>query len=73
MSVRNSYTSLVVRMIDDMNVMATIRKILGYLCDIEVVMGMTCIMPLLEAVHVLIKFAQSKDYFVHYFVTFVKM
>jgi hypothetical protein len=50
-------------MIDDMNVMATTWKKLGYLFDIEVVMGLTCIMPLLEAVHVLIKFAQSKDNF----------
>jgi hypothetical protein len=60
-------------MINDVNVMATTWKNLGYLCDIEVVIGLTCIMPLLEEVHVFIKFAQLKDSFVHDFVTFVKM
>ncbi len=73
MSVHDSYKSSVVKMTNDMNVTATAWKTLGYLCDIEVVMGLTCIMPLLEAMHVLIKFAQSNDNFVHYFVTSMKI
>jgi hypothetical protein len=42
---------------DDMNVMATIKIYLGCLFDIEVVMGLTCIMPLLEVMYVFIKLA----------------
>jgi hypothetical protein len=44
-----------------------------YLCDIEVVMGLACIMFLLESVHALIKFAQAYDTFVCGFVIVVKM
>jgi len=51
------YIILVVRMNDDMDVMATTKKNLGCLFDIEVVMGLTCIMPLLEVVYVLLKLA----------------
>jgi len=38
------------------------------LCDVEVVMGFTCIMPMLEVVHEVIKFAQSSNTFVCDFV-----
>ncbi len=62
-----------VSLFDDMNVMVIVWKKLRYLFYIEVVMGLTCIMPLLEVVHAFIKFAQSEDNFVHYFVTSVKM
>jgi hypothetical protein len=34
------------------------------LCDIHILLGFACIWPLLEFVHVLIKFAQSRDVFV---------
>jgi hypothetical protein len=51
------YITLVVRMNDNMNVMATTKKNIGCFFDIEVVMGLTCIMPLLEVVYVLIKLA----------------
>jgi hypothetical protein len=51
-------------MTNDMNVMVVVQTNLGYLCDVKVVMGLTCIMPLLKVVYVLIKFAQLKDSFV---------
>jgi len=35
-----------------------------HLCDIHILLGLACILPLLESVHALIKFAQSKDVFV---------
>jgi len=67
------YKSLVVKMIDDMNVMETIHTTFEYLCVIEVAMGLTCIMPLLKVMHVLIKFAQSKNNFVCDFDKSMKM
>jgi hypothetical protein len=67
------YITLVVRMNDDMNVMATTKKNLGCLFDIEVVMGLTCIMPLLEVVYVFIKLALEQNIFVCDFVTFFKI
>jgi hypothetical protein len=35
-----------------------------HLCDIHILLRLACILPLLESMHVLIKFAQSKDVFV---------
>jgi len=67
------YKSIVVKMIHGMNVMATTHTTFEYLCVIEVAMGLTCIMPLLKVMHVLIKFAQSKNNFVCDFDKFVKM
>ncbi len=44
-----------------------------FLCDVEVVMGFICILPMLEVVHELIKFVQSCNAFVCDFVGDVKM
>ncbi len=58
---------------DDLHIVATVKTNLQYLCDIEVVMGLACTMPLLESVHVLIRFKQARDTFVCDFVITVKM
>jgi hypothetical protein len=67
------YIILVVKMCDNLHIVATTKTNLQYLCDIEVVMGLTYIMPLLESVHVLIKFTQTHDTFLCDFVNVVKM
>jgi hypothetical protein len=67
------YKTLVVKMHDDLHIVATTKTNLQYLCDIEVVMGLACIMLLLESIHVLIKFVQACDTFVFDFVIIVKM
>jgi flagellar biosynthesis protein FlhB len=43
------------------------QVILNYehVCDLQIMFGLSCILSLLKFVHVLIKFAQSKDVFVH--------
>ncbi len=43
-----------------------------HLCDIHIFLGLACILPLLESMHALIKFAQSKDVFVCYLVVPIK-
>jgi hypothetical protein len=35
-----------------------------HICDIHIFLGFVCIFPLLDSVHALIKFAQSRDVFV---------
>ncbi len=67
------YKTLVVKMHDDLHIVATTKTNLQYLCDIEVVMGLAYIMLLLESVHALIKFAHAYDTFVCDFVIAVKM
>jgi hypothetical protein len=67
------YKSLVVRMHDDLGTIEVARPILEFLCDVEVVLGLMYIMPTLEVINDLIKFAQSRDTFVCDFVGVVKM
>ncbi len=57
---------------DDMNILTTTKINLRYLCDIEFIMGLICIMPLLEVRHVFMKFV-SGDTFVYDFVILIKM
>ncbi len=58
------YQFLVVRMNDDMHTIVATKTNLQYLCDVEVFLGLICIIPFLEVVHAFIKFAQAQDCFV---------
>jgi hypothetical protein len=58
---------------DDLHIVVTTNTNLQYLYDIEVVMGPTCTMFLLESVHAFIKFVQAHDTFVCDFVINMKM
>jgi len=49
-------------------VITPVKKTFEFLCDVEVVMGFRCIMPMLEIVHELIKFVRSCVSFVCNFV-----
>jgi hypothetical protein len=49
------------------------KTTLEFLYDVKVVMGLICIMPMLEGVHVLIMFAQSCDTFVYDFLQAMEM
>jgi len=48
-------------------------KNLNSLCDVELILGLPCILPMLECVHALIKIAQNKNVFMCNFVEFVKL
>jgi hypothetical protein len=52
-----------------------IQVMLNYehLCDLQIMFGLSCILSLLKFVHVFIKFAQSKDVFVHDLVVAIKV
>ncbi len=56
-------------MCDDLYIVIIAKTNFQYLCDIEVVMGLVCIMLMLEIIHAFIKFAQVCDTFVCDFVT----
>ncbi len=64
---------LVIKMNDDFHAIEAIKTTIEFLCNIEVVMGLTtCIMPKLVVVHEFIKFIQSHDTFVCDFARVVK-
>ncbi len=46
---------------------------LKLLCEIVILLSLACLLPLLEIVHVLIKFLQQKDVFVCNYITTIKM
>jgi hypothetical protein len=48
----DQYKTLVVKINDDLNIVATTKTNLVYLSNIELVMGLTYIMLMLEVVHV---------------------
>jgi len=43
------------------------------MCDVELILGLPCILPLLECVHMLIKIAQGRNAFVCDFVETIKL
>jgi hypothetical protein len=58
------YKTILVVHMNNLNLNCLVRtktKFLEYFCDIEVVMGLMGIMPMLEVVHALIKFAHACD------------
>ncbi len=67
------YKTLMVHMNNDLNCVVATKTNLEYLCDLEVVMGLMCIMPMLKAAHGLIKFVQACDTFLCDFVTIIKL
>ena len=67
------YKTLVVKMHLDSLKSKVARDNLESLCDIETVLGLPCVLLMLEAVHGLIKIAQKRDVSISDFVAAVKM
>jgi hypothetical protein len=42
-------------------------------CDVKIVMGLTCVLPMFKEVQNLNKLAQNKDYFIYDFVATIKL
>jgi hypothetical protein len=51
----------------------TTSKNLNVLCDMELILGLPCLLPLFECVHKLIKIAQGQDVFVCDLVEAIKL
>jgi hypothetical protein len=66
------YKTLIVKMSQDNVSITQTRFNLDLLCDLHMLLGLSCLLPLLEVMHALIKFAQGRDIFICDFVTIVK-
>jgi hypothetical protein len=66
------YRTLLVKMALDN--LANQQAKLNYerLCDLQVLLGLSCILPSLKSIHALIKFAQMKDVYVRDLVAVIK-
>jgi len=50
------YKTLLVKMAIDQNINQQAKFNYEHLCDLQILLGLACIFPMLESVHVLIKF-----------------
>ncbi len=66
------YKTLVINMSDDSINNVDVRSNYELLCDVEIVMGLTCMLLMLEVVQSLNKLIQNKDTFIFYFVVAIK-
>jgi hypothetical protein len=71
--VMSEYKALVLKMHMDSSSLATAKANLNLLCEIELLLGLACILPMLEALNYLIKFSQHTTCFVCDMVTAVKL
>jgi hypothetical protein len=67
-----NYKSLMVQMFEKHVAHDSTKANLELLCDIEVFIGLTCIIPMFECVQSLSKFAQTCDAFICDFVAILK-
>jgi hypothetical protein len=70
--VLGKYKQFVVKMHIDAPKNKLVRENLDLLCDLELVFSLSCILPMLEVVHTLIKYAQKQDVFICEFIDGVK-
>jgi hypothetical protein len=67
------YRTLLVKMTFDNPTNQQAKLNYQNLCDFQVLLGIICILPLLEFVHAFIKFAQMKDVYVCDLVAIIKI
>jgi predicted glycosyltransferase involved in capsule biosynthesis len=66
------YKTIVIQIFNEQTSHDITKSSLELFCDVEVFLGLTCIIPMLELVQSLSKFAQNQDIFICDFVTIVK-
>lgn len=70
--VGKKYKTLITKMVVDNNFVELIKAHLLNLCDTNIILGLPCILPMLEYVNGLMKFVQSRDVFMCDYITTVK-
>jgi hypothetical protein len=71
--VLEEFKTLLVRMVEDAIINEFVVANYELLCDIEILMGLTCLLPMLEALQGLNKYAQNKKTFIYDFMVSVKL
>jgi hypothetical protein len=67
------YKTLIVNMSQDNVLIVQARFNLDLFCDLHMLLGLFCLLPLLEAVNFLIKYVQRRDVFIYDFVAIIKI
>lgn len=71
--VLSMHMSLVAKTIEDNSFFMDAQVNFKLLCDVDLLISLSCLMPMLKIVHGLIKFAQKKDVFVCDYVIAIKI
>jgi len=56
----NEYKTLVLNMYKNVPIIQTIAQNLEFFCNLEVMLGLSCLMPMIERLNEFIKFSQSE-------------
>ncbi len=67
------YRFVVMEMSEDLPINHVVATNYELLCDVETMMGLTCVLPMLEVIQNLNKFVQNKYYFICDFMAIVKL
>ncbi len=67
------YKTLIVKMSQDNVLVVQTRFNLDLFCDLHMLLGLFCLLPLLEVVNALIKYVQGRDVFICDFVATIKI
>ncbi len=62
--VRKDYKTLVAKMVGNNGIVEATKANVVNLCDVGTILGLPCVLPMLESVNVLMKFAQARDVFI---------
>jgi hypothetical protein len=71
--VGGEYKILIVKMAIECSLVESTKANLLNLCGIDTILGLPCILPMLEFVNAFMKFAQAKDVFVCDYIVVVKI
>jgi len=71
--VKKEYNTLIVKMVIDNGYVEATKVNLVNLCDVGIILGLPCILPMLELVNVLMKFVEAMDVFVCDYIATIKI
>lgn len=71
--ISSEYKTLIVKFAQDAAKESAAKRNLLFLLDVATLLALPCILPMLECIHSLIKFAQQRNVFISDFIAAVKI
>jgi hypothetical protein len=62
--VMNKYRTLVVKMMEDQDNVDTAKTSFHHLIDVQIVISLSCLVPMLKCLHSLMQLGQKRDIFI---------
>ncbi len=71
--VRKDYKTSVAEMVGNNGIVEATKANVVNLCDVGTILGLPCVLPMLEYVNALMKFAQARNVFIFDYIVVVKI